>query len=276
MAAMLQVYRLLKIRGFKKMSFAAEDNRNNQILSRPKPLANQVREILTKRIESGIYQPGSQIPPENTLAKELGVSRATIRRALDILESRGQIIRKQGIGSFISTEATIKNPINRSILFQKFIENSGFKPGVDFIKTDVITPDKKLKRLLRIDAKDKIIQLHKVFTADNEPVIYLINSIPEWVVGERIEKEIEANPEITEPIFDFLKQRCNQNLIFYKSSIYPDWMHNCPLDDPRIIPNDLAFVFDETGFNQNEVPIMHSLHYYPGDKVKFEMIRLRD
>lgn len=52
-------------------------------------LSHQVLEIITDRIVRGVYPPETQIPAESELVKEFNVSRATVRRALDILETNG-------------------------------------------------------------------------------------------------------------------------------------------------------------------------------------------
>lgn len=61
-----------------------------------------VVETLFARIQSGEYPPDSRLPSERALSAELGVSRNTVREALDILEGREMIRRRQGSGSFVT------------------------------------------------------------------------------------------------------------------------------------------------------------------------------
>ncbi|AVL53734.1 FadR family transcriptional regulator [Roseobacter denitrificans] len=68
------------------------------------PIGETVRIIVEKlsvRIESGQYPPESRLPSERALAAELGVSRNTVRDALDVLEANGMLRRRQGSGSFV-------------------------------------------------------------------------------------------------------------------------------------------------------------------------------
>jgi DNA-binding FadR family transcriptional regulator len=60
-----------------------------------------VVDTLTARIQSGDYPTDSRLPSERALAVELGVSRNTLRDALDILEQRNMVRRRQGSGSFV-------------------------------------------------------------------------------------------------------------------------------------------------------------------------------
>lgn len=62
---------------------------------------NEAVEKLRRRITSGRYPRGSRIPPERTLAQELGLTRATLRKALAVLEGEGLIWRHVGRGTFV-------------------------------------------------------------------------------------------------------------------------------------------------------------------------------
>ncbi len=67
-----------------------------------KPLYRQIYDILYQRITSSVYKIGEELPPEKSLAAEFGVSISTIRQAVGLLVEEGLIIRKQGVGTFVS------------------------------------------------------------------------------------------------------------------------------------------------------------------------------
>jgi GntR family transcriptional regulator len=67
----------------------------------PAPLYEQLAAILRRGIESGIYGSRDPLPSESTLQEEHGVSRGTVRRALDILRDEGLIITITGRGTFV-------------------------------------------------------------------------------------------------------------------------------------------------------------------------------
>jgi GntR family transcriptional regulator len=60
---------------------------------------------LRDRLAPGRARPGDRLPPEQELAEELGVSRGTLRLALERLESNGEILRRQGSGTFVGRVA---------------------------------------------------------------------------------------------------------------------------------------------------------------------------
>ena len=61
----------------------------------------QVRDALLQRIASGAWKPGSAIPNESDLAREMGVSAGTVRRALQVMEADRLVARRQGRGTFV-------------------------------------------------------------------------------------------------------------------------------------------------------------------------------
>lgn len=68
----------------------------------PLPLYVQLKTILSEEIQSGALKPGDAMPSEYTLCKKFGLSRYTVRRALDELVKEGIIERHQGKGTFVS------------------------------------------------------------------------------------------------------------------------------------------------------------------------------
>ncbi|MDF2859258.1 MAG: GntR family transcriptional regulator, partial [Neobacillus sp.] len=61
----------------------------------------QVIDRLKQDIDKGVYKEKEKLPSEFDLAKQLGVSRATLREALRILEEENVIIRRHGVGTFV-------------------------------------------------------------------------------------------------------------------------------------------------------------------------------
>jgi len=65
------------------------------------PLHEQISSFLRTKIESGALEPHAQLPSEHELCAQFGVSRVTVRRALQTLEADGAVYRRQGLGSFV-------------------------------------------------------------------------------------------------------------------------------------------------------------------------------
>lgn len=87
----------------------------------PLPLYHQLKKILSKKIMNHEWEPETQIPTEQELVKEYGVSRSTVRMAvLDLMRS-GMVFRKRGKGTFVSPSKATSDLINQ-IFFSKEYE----------------------------------------------------------------------------------------------------------------------------------------------------------
>ena len=67
-----------------------------------KPLYEQVGDIVRQRLVENYWRPGAALPSEIQLAKDLGVSQGTVRKALDDLVAENLLHRRQGLGTFVS------------------------------------------------------------------------------------------------------------------------------------------------------------------------------
>jgi GntR family transcriptional regulator len=234
----------------------------------------QVVRLLTERIYFGVYKPGSQLPPENQLAEELGVSRATIRNAFTRLAERHLIIRRQGVGTFVSRLSAITNPLNQYIDLRQRIAELGFRPGLRQFRTELLPADATVAEHLGLAEGDGLLYIEKAFTADDEPVLFIRNYIPAWVFEGSLTEQQVLQEGITEPFFDFFKTLCHQPVRYYTSEVRADTLMNCGLpdalacSDPRLI----VLVLKDIGYNEYEQPVFFSVEYHLGSVLNLEIV----
>lgn len=84
---------------------------------RPKKVSHQIADQIRASILSGDFAPGDKLPPERELVKMFGVSRPSVREALNILESAGMLSTHQGGGSIVMSlvEVSVANPLRELI-----------------------------------------------------------------------------------------------------------------------------------------------------------------
>lgn len=123
-----------------------------------------------------------------------------------------------------------------------------------------------------------MLEIEKVFLADNNPIICCINHIPQWVYQDAFPGDQVFQQGLTEPILEFLKQKCGQSITYYVSSVSAHILKNCNI--PRIFkkldPFTPFLVFDEIGYNRDERPVSQSIEFDPGYRMSFELIRSRN
>ncbi len=246
------------------------------IVTRNTSLADQVLDVLIERIRQLIYPPGSQLPPENDLAAEFNVSRATVRTAISKLAARGLVVRRQGVGTFVSRLSSLSNPLNEATDFHTLITSNGFESGERLVSADMVAPSPSLIEALVLTPDQPVLQSHKIFTADGQPVIYCITSIPSWVLNAEFDQPIASYPGLTLPLYRFLERHCNQRVEYHIAKLRADIAQNCEhIVEIPYDPLTPMLVINETGYNADERPVFHSLEYYPGNHMSFELVRRR-
>ncbi|QJC88697.1 Putative transcriptional regulator (GntR family) [Bacillus subtilis] len=112
----------------------------------------KVIERIKEDIKNGIYTEKEKLPSEFELSKKLGVSRATLREALRILEEEHVIIRRHGVGTFVHSKPLFLSGIEQLNSVTKMIEQANLTPGTIFLSSQVLIVKPLPKRKLRAHA----------------------------------------------------------------------------------------------------------------------------
>jgi GntR family transcriptional regulator len=240
------------------------------------PLAQQVQNIILDRIIAGTYPPGSQLPPEDELGIQLGVSRTTVRGALDVLVARGTVNRRHGAGTFVSRISHIRNPLDEAIDFQDLLRKFNFEPDVQYIHSSIQKPSAEITKALKLDQNVDIFKSYKIFTADMKPIIYCVNTMPLSLFDKKFIEELTDNPSALEPLYDVLKNKCNLYVENHLSRIHPATAENCdffgglPLEKGTPI-----LVIDAIAYDTHGHPLFHTFEYTTDNEITYELIRRR-
>ncbi|MBO0763865.1 MAG: GntR family transcriptional regulator [Hyphomicrobiaceae bacterium] len=124
------------------------------------PLYLQVCELLARQIASGVWAPNASLPNELELARDLGVSSGTVRKALEKLESDRLVVRRQGRGTFVVDQTTPEASSrfdrlrqtdgSRLVLRAKIIESSCGAPTPNEQKALRLGPGEPVARKRRV------------------------------------------------------------------------------------------------------------------------------
>jgi GntR family transcriptional regulator len=79
------------------------ENRHLASGSSSLPIYHQIYTVLRQQIKDGNFGPDGLLPAEKSLCETYGVSRVSVRKALELLESEGLVIRRRGVGTFASS-----------------------------------------------------------------------------------------------------------------------------------------------------------------------------
>ena len=132
------------------------------------PLYQQLQRALREAIQSGALGPEDALPSERQLATELGISRITVRKAIDGLADEGVLVRRQGSGNFVG--ARIEKNFAKLTSFSEDMRARGRVPSSQWLKKGVgqVTPDEALRLALSPGAR--VYRFARLRFADDEPM----------------------------------------------------------------------------------------------------------
>jgi len=135
------------------------------------PLYHQIETNLRDLISHGQLAPGQMVPSEWELARLYGVSRLTVRRALDELVRQHWLSRKHGVGTFVrqpfrATIAAIK------LSFTEQMKAIGRKPSSQPLGNTVIPAPLNISQALKVPQDSPLNKISRLRLADNIPVLY--------------------------------------------------------------------------------------------------------
>jgi GntR family transcriptional regulator len=142
----------------------------------PVPLYYQVAQQLEQVIESGELAPGTRLNNELVLADQLGVSRPTLRRAMEYLVDRGYLVRKRGIGTQV-VHPKMRRPVRLTSLYDD-LSLSGKDPRTSVLSLKVLPAGDAVAHTLGIDEGSPVVALERLRYAGDEPLALMRNWIP--------------------------------------------------------------------------------------------------
>ncbi len=141
------------------------------------PLYIQIAEDIKAKIERKELAENSRIPTELELSEAYGVSRITIRKALEILVEDEILVRRQRIGTFVS-DKKVSRSLNRFMGFTQSCEMSGGRPGTKFLSAELVRAKPSDIKVLRLPEDDKVIRIRRLRYCNDVPVILEENHFP--------------------------------------------------------------------------------------------------
>jgi GntR family transcriptional regulator len=133
------------------------------------PLYYQIQQHILQGIRVGRFKPGTPLPSEEAIAKQLRVSRMTARQALKSLCSLGVADRQRGKGTFVSQVKLEKN-VRQVLSFSEEMEARGSKPRSKVISFEVVSAGEEAAEALGLEPGDKVTRLRRVRLADSLPM----------------------------------------------------------------------------------------------------------
>ncbi|WP_181348650.1 GntR family transcriptional regulator [Thalassobacillus sp. CUG 92003] len=228
----------------------------------------QVIDQIKRDIENGIHREKEKLPSEFELSKTLGVSRATLREALRILEEENVVTRRHGVGTFVNPKPVFSSGIEELNSVTSMIEKSGMEPGVQYLSAELIEPTEDDRLRFEPTLIHKLAKVERVRTADNLPVVFCIDKIPEHLIP--LEKVREADS-----IFNTMENYASQRISYAVTHIEPIGYHDRISSILNCDPEQSLLLLKQMHYNLDDEPVLLSSNYFRADKFSFHVLRKR-
>ncbi len=228
----------------------------------------RVIDEIKRDIESGTYKTKQKLPSEFQLSKLLGVSRATLREALRVLEEENIVTRRHGVGTFVNPKPIFSSGIEQLNSVTYMIEQSGKTPGSQFLSTELLEPTEDER--LKFSPKEigSLVKIERVRTADNDPVVFCIDKVPEGLVPiDLINKK--------DSLFKLMESYSGKRISYAVTYIEPVSYHDRIYEILKCNPEQSLLLLKQMHYTDEDEPVLYSANYFRSDLFSFHVLRKR-
>jgi GntR family transcriptional regulator len=142
----------------------------------PVPLYHQLAQQLEAAIERGALAPGDLLGNEIDLSARLGLSRPTVRQAIQSLVDKGLLVRRRGVGTQV-VHSQVKRPLELTSLYDD-LTAAGQQPGTRVLRNDTVPAPADVAAALALAEGSEVTLLERLRTTHGSPVAFLRNYLP--------------------------------------------------------------------------------------------------
>lgn len=226
------------------------------------PLYAQVESALAARFGVDLH-PGDRLPTEDELIAEFGVSRITVRRAIQNLVARQLVVTQRGRGSFVATPS-FRQPLTALTGFVEDMDAHGLHSTARVLLVEEISAPAVVRAALELPLGARVTHIDRVRLAAGSPVSLDQTYLPvEW--GRAVAQQDLAN----EPIFTLLEQGLGVPLVEAAYALQADLADNAVAQALSVAQGSPVLRIERTSFTSGQRPVDYEVLHYRGDAMTF-------
>jgi GntR family transcriptional regulator len=241
-------------------------------LSKPHRLSlpDQAQRYLRGLIDAGTYQPGEQLPSQNELATELGISRATLREALLTLEQEGLIVLKHGVGTFVTPG--YGHRLDSGLERLESILQMSARQGLDVRCTQLQVveepADREMAEAIGIAPGTPVTIVRRVIMVDDTPVAYMADVAPLSILAPAdIDECFDGS------VLEILRRRPDLRIARAVANIIALNADSDLAQRLQIERKQAVLLLEETLFDEEGVAVEFSRNYFNPEFFQFYVMR---
>jgi GntR family transcriptional regulator len=157
------------------------------------PVWARIESSLRARIESGELGAGQRLPAERDMARQLGVSRMTVRQALAALAERGLVERGVGQGTFVSGIGKVVHDLSQVSGLTEVVARHGLVAGARVLEARERGASAAVADALQIDEAAPVIRVRRLRSAGGRPLVIEDDWFPAGLVPGLLERDLSGS-----------------------------------------------------------------------------------
>ncbi|AYW46102.1 GntR family transcriptional regulator [Tetragenococcus koreensis] len=238
--------------------------------SNGKTLYYQLVDILKKQIESNMI-PHEKLPSERELEKKYGISRITVRLALQELETEGYIYRQHGKGTFVSDLSKSAADLAGAYSFTEQMKKLGRNPETIVLSFKQIEATKKVARALNVPLGESIFELKRLRSADKEPLMVETSFLPVKPFLSLTKEQME-----NKPLYDIFSEDFGQKIRLADEEFYASIASNEDAEILKVAIGAPVLHLVRTTYNMKNEVIEYTLSVARADQFHYKIRHVRN
>ena len=156
------------------------------------PLYVQIQNEITEAIKSEQLKPNAQIPSESEIAASYGVSRMTVRKAIDYLVSKGALFRKPGKGTFVS-DGILNFRFSTIMSFSSTLRSSGHSVTTRVLNQEIIPASPIIVSKLGLHRSSQVVFIRRLRIVEDKPAAIHISYLGYPEFAPILEVDLSTN-----------------------------------------------------------------------------------
>ncbi len=228
----------------------------------PLPIYYQIQQIITEKIKSGELKPGDKIPSEHELCEQFGVSRMTIRQAINNLVKETQLYRKRGIGTFVQ-QTKVTQALEGLSSFTEDMKARGLNPSSKLISFAVKPASLYVAKHLGIEIESDIYEIQRIRLADNEPIAIERAYIPVYILPSLSVDTVQQS------IYQYVETESGHKLIRAVQEIEATIVNEEDAKWLEIEEGAPILILEQCSYIEGDIPLEFVRCSYRADRYKF-------
>lgn len=227
------------------------------------PLYAKVEEALASDISARILPPDSQLPPEDRLIERFGVSRTTVRKAIENLVARGLVEIRRGKGTFVA-QPKVTQELTELTGFVEDMLALGRTPTARLLDKQVVPADADIARQLAVPLGSLVMRIQRVRLADGIAMSFDETYLPREIGEQVVTHDLDA-----EPIFSLLEDKYDLPLTEAQYRLEAVTAAPEVAQALAIEPGGAVFLIERTSYTAGNRPVDYEKLHYRGDLISF-------